>query len=113
MRIAIPAPLLAPEKPAYIPLKTSFRSKGFDYWQLKRTGDVALYEQSKPELSEPRYEVVIVQRHETYVLGGREIPAAETMPSASAWGRFGWTYRNRDDAQKRFDKLTKKAGIVA
>ena len=105
MRIAVPSP--AP-KPAYKPLKTSFRSKGFDYRQLGRTGDVALFEQTKPELSEPRYEVVVVQRHEAYELGGRTIEAAETMPSTSSWGRFGWTYRDPKEAQKRFDELVKK-----
>lgn len=68
-----------------------------------------MFEQTKPELSEPRYEVVIVQRHETYQIGGREIPAAETMPSTSAWGRLGWTYRDPKQAQTRFDDLVKRA----
>lgn len=105
MRIAVPSPT---PKPAYKPLKTSFRSKGFDYLQLRRTGDVALFEQSKPELSEPRYEVVIVQRHEAYKLENKMIEAAETMPSTSSWGRYGWTYRDPKEAEKRFDELVKK-----
>jgi hypothetical protein len=105
MRIAVPPVHV----PTYKPLQTSFRSKGFDYRQLRRIGDVALYEQTKPTLSRKWYEVVMVQRHDTYELGGRTIEAAETMPSTSQWGRLGWTYRDPKEARSRFDELVKKA----
>lgn len=105
MRIAVPSP----PKPRYKPLKTAFRSKGFDYRQLRRTGDVALYEQTKSGLSSTWFEVVVVQRHEAYEIGGSKIDAAETMPSASKWGTCGFTYRDMKEAEKRFDELAKKA----
>ena len=79
MRIAIPPP----NEPAYKPLKTHFRSKGFDYVQRDRIGDVALFEQSKEGLSRSYFEVVIVQRHGDYEIGGSKVEAAETMPSTS------------------------------
>lgn len=104
MRIAVPPP----KDPAYKPLRTSFRSKGFDYRQIERVGDVAMFEQTKPGLSEPRYEVVIVQRHDAYEIGGAKVEAAETMPSTSAWGRLGWTYRDPKEARMRFDELVKR-----
>lgn len=105
MRIAIQIP----KEPAYRPLRTSFRSKGFDYELKHREGDVALFEQSKEGLSRSWYEVVIVQRHKEYEIGGTKVEAAETMPSTSQWGRLGWTFRDPTKAQSRFDELVKQA----
>lgn len=68
-----------------------------------------MFEQTKPGLSRTWFEVVIVQRHDTYELGGRTIEAAETIPGSSTWGRLGWTYRDPKEARSRFDDLVKKA----
>ena len=105
MRIAVATP--TPNEPNYKPLKTHFRSKGFDYVQRDRKGDVALFEQSKEGLSRSYFEVVIVQRHGDYEIGGTKVEAAETMPSTSQWGRLGWTFRNAKEARSRFDELVK------
>lgn len=94
-----------PKEPTYKPLKTSFRSKGFDYVQKDRIGVVALFEQSKEGLSRTWFEVVIVQRHGDYEIGGTKVEAAETMPSTSQWGRIGWTFRDATKARSRFDEL--------
>lgn len=103
MRIALPT-----VAPTYKPLRTTFKSKGFDYTQIDRIGDVALFEQSRPGLSRTWLEVVIVQRHGDYEVNGVKIEAAETMPSSSSWGKFGWTYRNPKQARMRFDELVKR-----
>ena len=105
MRIAVSLP----KKPAYRPLKTAFRSKGFDYRQIERRGDVAMFAQTKPGLLHTWYEVVLVQRHDAYEKGDVKIEAAETMPSTSQWGRLGWTFRDAKKAKNRFDELAKVA----
>lgn len=89
----------------YKPLPTAYRSHGFDYAQIKRVGDVAIFEQSKQGLSRTWFEVVCVQRHDGYSIAGNDIAPAETMPSASQWGRSGWTYRDRVTAELRFEHL--------
>jgi hypothetical protein len=104
MRIAV----RVPEEPAYKPLRTSFRLKGFDYRQIERKGDVAMFEQTKPGLSRTWFEVVLVQRHGEYEIGGTKVEAAETMTGTSQWGRLGWTYRDPKEARSRFDKLVKR-----
>lgn len=109
MRIAV----RLPEKPAYRPLKTTFRSKGFDYRQIERRGDVAMFAQTKPGLLRTWYEVVLVQRHDAYEKGDVKIEAAETMPSTSQWGRLGWTYRDEKLARVRFHELAKVASSKA
>lgn len=89
----------------YRPLPTSFRSKGWDFRQLDRVGAVALFEKTHAEVTRPSFEVVIVQRHEARVIAGREIPAAEAMPSTSQWGRAGWTLTTETAARAKFDGL--------
>lgn len=67
-----------------------------------------MFAQTKSGLSPTWYEVVVVQRHEAYEIGGTKVEAAETMPSTSQWGRFGFTYRDEASAKKRFDELLKR-----
>lgn len=90
----------------YKPLKTAFRSKGFDYRQIERKGDVAMFEQTKHGLSGKWFEVVIVQRHDAYEIGGVMVAAAETMPSTSQWGKKGFTFRTQEAAERKFQQLS-------
>ena len=90
----------------YKALKTAFRSKGFDYRQLKRKGDIAMFEQTKPGLSGKWFEVVVVQRHDGYEKGDVKIEAAETMPSTSQWGKKGFTFRTQEAAERKFQQLS-------
>jgi hypothetical protein len=90
----------------YKPLKTAFRSKGFDYRQIERKGDIAMFEQTKPGLSGKWFEVVVVQRHDGYELGGKPVEPAESMPSSSQWGKKGFTFRTQEAAERKFQQLS-------
>lgn len=87
------------------PLQTSFRANGFDYKQIKRVGDIAMFEQSKKGIEGTWFEVVIVQRHDGYTIAKVNVAPAESMPSASQWGKNGFTYRDMAAAEKRFAQL--------
>ena len=87
-----------------IPLTDKFRRGGCDWRLLKRPGDVALLEQSKPNWSKPAYAVVIVQRHKAKTWpDARVIEAREAMPPDEAWGELGWTYSDLWPADNRFN----------
>ena len=89
-----------------IPIADKFRLDGFDFRLVKRIGDVALFEKSKPHHSRPCFEVVIVQkRRETRFPNGRVTPAHESMPASEQWGTAGWSYSERDEAEARFRRL--------
>jgi len=89
-----------------IPLPDRFRRAGCNYRLLKREGDVALLEQSKPNWSKPAYEVVIVQKHRAKTWpDGRVIEAREAMPPDEAWGEAGWTYSDLPPAEVKFETL--------
>ncbi len=95
-------------------LPEQFRSNGFDFRQLKRVGDVAVFEKSKPILKPSRgyemirsFEVVKIQSHNGYEIAERKIEPAESMPSSESWGRLGWTFTDLQSAENKFNELSK------
>ena len=86
-------------------LPKKFDKKGFTYTQIKRVGDRAIFEQSKEGQEGTTFEVVKINRHNGYELGGQKIPPGEAYPSTSQWGVAGWTYRSLKDAETKFKKL--------
>ena len=86
-------------------LPAVFRSGGFDFKLLARDGDIALFRKTKPRLRFESLEVVIIQRHETFEIEGKLIPAGEHLPSSEQWGVKGWTYSDRLSADRKFNQL--------
>jgi len=80
-----------------------------NFKQIKRVGDVAIFEQSHPEWRDVRYEVVKIGKHNGYKLGTSYIEPAETYPGNSLWGIQGWTCQTLDAAEERFNMLLKKS----
>ena len=85
-----------------------FKKYGFDFKQIKRVGNVAIFEQSKPGWPDPRYEIVRIGRHNGYYMGDQKIEAAETYPGNSLWGIQGWTATNLERAEVHFKKACKR-----
>jgi hypothetical protein len=87
-------------------LPTTFKFDGFDFVQLKRTGDVALFEKTNPRHSVKHYEVVIVQKHKEHIWpNGDTSPERESMPNAKQWGKQGWTPYTLEAAERRFNLI--------
>ena len=88
------------KQPSYRPLPTEFSRDGFNYRQIARERDVAIYEQSWNGCSNPSacYEVVRVHRREGFHIDGRFIEPAEIYPHSDAWGVYGFTCTDKDSA---------------
>jgi len=86
-------------------LPQQFKKTGFQFTQVKRDGLIALFSKRKPQHSKDNFEVVMIQQHGEYFIGGVTIPAREALPSSNSWGRDGFTYTTLDAAQKKFDQL--------
>ena len=86
-------------------IKEQFTKCGFNYKQIKREGDLAIFEQSKSYRSYARYEVVRLGRHDGYERQGSYIEPAETYPGSSLWGIRGWTYHTLDKALEKFTEI--------
>jgi hypothetical protein len=88
----------------YKPLPKEFRRDGFNYRQIARQGDAAIYEQTWTGMSEPSpcWEVIRIRRHEGFQIRGRFVEPAEVYPKSELWGVDGFTFTDKDTA---FTKL--------
>jgi hypothetical protein len=88
-------------------LPTRFRHNGFDYRQIARKADAAIYEQRWTGCVEPSvcYEVIRIKRREGFEIGGRFVGPAEIYPNSEAWGTDGFTLTDRDAAFAKLSAL--------
>src|SRR5437764_1861206 len=70
------------KRPFYKPLPTQFSRDGFDYRQIARERDAAIYEQTWSAYPSPSvcYEVICIRRREGFHIDGRFVEAAEVYP---------------------------------
>jgi hypothetical protein len=94
---------------SYKPLPIRFRRDGFNYRQIARERDAAIYEQTWSGRSNASvcYEVIRIRRREGFQIGGRFVEPAEVYPNSGAWGVDGFTLTDKDAA---FAKLREVAG---
>jgi hypothetical protein len=97
--------------PFYKPLATQFQHGGFQYRQIVREGDFAIYEQRwiRPDgkLSENvAYEVIRIRRREAFQIGDNFVEPAEIYPRSKAWGTDGFTLTDRDSAFNKFRQMS-------
>jgi hypothetical protein len=88
-------------------LPKEFRRDGFDYRQIAREGNAAIYEQRWTGCAEPSvcYEVIRARRREGFEIDGRFVEPAEVYPNSQAWGENGWTFTNKDAAFVKLQEI--------
>ena len=93
----------------YRPLPKEFRRDGFDYRQIAREGNAAIYEQRWTGCAEPSvcYEVIRIRQREGFQINGRFVGPAEVYPNSEAWGVNGFTLSNRDAAFAKLREIAK------
>jgi hypothetical protein len=91
----------------YKPLPIRFRRDGFNYRQIAREGNAAIYEQSWSGCRNPSvcYEVIRIRRREGFEIDGRFVEPAEVYPNSQAWGENGWTFTNKDAAFAKLQEI--------
>jgi hypothetical protein len=89
-------------------LPKEFRHNGFNYRQIAREGDAAIYGQSWNVCPDPSvcYEVIRIRRREGFQIGTRFVEAAEVYPNPEAWGTDGFTLTDREAAFAKLRKIT-------
>jgi hypothetical protein len=85
----------------YRPLEVNLRRGGFDYHQIARRGDIAIYEQRWSGSENVAFEVVRIRWREASEIEGRFIESAEVYPSSEQWGDYGWTVTTLDAAYEK------------
>ncbi len=91
----------------YKPLPTQFQHGGFEYRQIARERDAAIYEQRWGGCADPSvcYEVIRIRRREGFQIGERFIKPAEVYPNSEAWGTDGFTLTDNDAAFAKLREL--------
>jgi hypothetical protein len=94
-------------------LPTRFRRYGFDYCQIAREGDVAIYEQTWGGCAEPSvcYEVIRIKRRAGFVVDGRFVRPAEVYASSKLWGADGFTLTKKDAAFRKFRAVAGRKAV--
>jgi len=80
---------------------TSYTRNGWFYRQIKRVGNVAIYEQRGAGL----FEVVRIRIAPACTLKGIVYPVRESLPSDSLWGTYGWTCHTLERAEAKMATL--------
>jgi hypothetical protein len=93
---------------SYKPLPIRFRRDGFDYRQIARERDAAIYEQRWSGRSKASvcYEVIRIRRREGFQIDGRFVEPAEIYPNSEAWGVDGFTLTDKDAALGKLKEVT-------
>jgi hypothetical protein len=95
------------KKGHYRPLPKEFRRDGFNYRQIARQGDAAMYEQRWTGCAEPSvcFEVIRIRRREGFQIGNKFVEPAEVYPKSEAWGADGFTFADREAAFAKLREL--------
>ena len=86
-------------------LEKSFERKKFQYDQIYRKGNLAIYTQKNVEYGSLTYEAIIIKSHNGYEIMGTKIPPSEVYPCDSQWGDFGWSYQTLEEAKNKKKEL--------
>jgi hypothetical protein len=97
------------KKSHYKPLPKEFRRNRFDYRQIARQGNAAIYEKRWTGCAEPSvcYEVIRVRSRDGFHIGGRFVKPAEVYPNSEAWGLNGFTLRDKDAAFAKLREISR------
>jgi hypothetical protein len=89
------------------PLPKEFRHDGFQFRQIAREGDAAIYSQTWSGCPDPAicFEVIRVKRRQGFEIAGRFVEPAEIYPSSEAWGMDGFTITDKDAAFAKLREL--------
>ncbi len=93
---------------SYKRLPAQFRHGRFDYRQVTRERNAAIYEKTWNGCRNPSvcYEIIRIRRREGFEIAGRFVKPAEVYPNSEAWGVNGFTLT---DKQAAFAKLRELA----
>lgn len=91
------------DKKGYLILPTEFTDKGWEFKQLFREKNVAVYIKIKNKVAS--YETIIIKKHDGYEIMNNKIPPSEIYPKNEDWGTAGFTYSKEEDAINKAKKL--------
>lgn len=99
----------------YRPLEKEYNKNGYTFKEVKREGNVAMYEQwcekeDTEGLKFVGYEVFEVIQQDAGFAGPKKIPqpARELVPNNESWGLKAFTCTSLENAEERFQMLKQR-----
>jgi hypothetical protein len=94
----------------YKALPKEFRRDGFNYRQIAREADAAIYEQTWNGCRNPSvcYEVIRIRCREGFQIVNKFVEPAEVYPKSEAWDVDGFTLSDKDAAFAKLRELGRK-----
>jgi hypothetical protein len=91
----------------YRPLPKEFRRGGFDYRQIARDRNAAIYKQTWNGCRDPAvcFEVVRIKRRQGFEIKGKFIEPGEVYPNSEAWGADGFTVTDKEAAFHKWREI--------
>lgn len=78
--------------------------KEFQFKQLLRENNIALYEKKSKDIT--YYETIIIQKHDGRTMpGGVFVEPSEFYPSDNMFGQYGWCYNDKEMAENKYKEL--------
>lgn len=84
--------------------KPTYTSSVYTYIEIKRTGNIALFEGITASGCK-QYEVHVLRDKQAHPKSNNAGEMILCSPSTSEWGRFGFTYQTREKADEKFQSL--------
>ena len=89
-----------------VPLATRFRKEGWDFVQIVREGDRAIFRKTKSGFAFETFEVVLIRKDPEHRWpNGIVTPEHERMPGDRQWGLYGFSCQTRERAWEKFREL--------
>lgn len=86
-------------------LETEFTKKSWSHKQIKREGNLAIYERGKEGVM-PHYEAIRIKSHNGFPLPtGEHTGPAEYYPGDEAWGVDGFTFPTLSQAEAKLVEM--------
>jgi len=85
-------------------LEKNFTKYGYEFNQVARTANAAIYSQSDNGKI-IAYETIEILHKSEAVVFGNTLPDREAYPSSEAWGSKGWTMPNLESAYRRINEI--------
>jgi hypothetical protein len=84
----------------------TFEKYGDTFTEIKRNGQIAIFERTNPGRKWSEYEVVILRDTKEYTLNGVTIAAKEdAYPGSQSWGKSGWSFVDLNLAEEKFSQV--------
>lgn len=87
----------------------TFRKNGYQYDQIFRAGNIAIYMQRSLDGKSSYYEVWVIRISEARTIKDYVFARKERQPGNEDWGKYGFTFYTLQGAQNKAEQLASQA----